>query len=162
MVSTANILRACGYRRTREGSDVRAPSTWIATKVVPAHITGTSDEKPKRQNASGAAALMAIERSAFGGRLLVALTIIAALWWAQVVLIPIVLSVLIAYALEPLVARLESCRLPRPVAVPVLLATLLAICGGGAYGLRGEAAAFLDRLPAGAHIGALAIHGATR
>jgi predicted PurR-regulated permease PerM len=141
---------------------MRAPSTWIATDVVPAPKTGASDEKPKRQNASGVATLTSIERSAFAGRLIAALAIIGALWWGQVVLIPLVLSVLITYALEPFVARLESCHLPRPVAVPLLLATLLAICGGGAYGLRGEAAAFLDRLPAGAHIVALAIHGATR
>jgi predicted PurR-regulated permease PerM len=79
-----------------------------------------------------------------------------------VILIPIVLSVLISYALEPLVTRLESCRLPRAVAVPALLVAILAIGSAGAYELRGEAVAFLDRLPAAAHTIAEAIQGATR
>jgi predicted PurR-regulated permease PerM len=77
-------------------------------------------------------------------------------------LIPIVLSVLISYALEPLVMRLESWRLPRAAAVPALLVAILVVGSAGAYELRGEAAAFLDRLPAAAHTVAEAIQGATR
>jgi predicted PurR-regulated permease PerM len=91
-----------------------------------------------------------------------ALAIVAGLWWGQVVLIPIVLSVLISYALEPLVVRLESCRLPRPVAVPVLLTVLIAGACGGVYVLRGEAIAFAERLPAAAHAVSQAIQSATR
>jgi predicted PurR-regulated permease PerM len=93
-------------------------------------------------------------------RIIPALAVIAALWAGQVLLIPIVLSILISYALEPLVSRLQLCRVPRALAVPILLIALLG--AGGAYTLRGEAVAFVDRLPVAAHTVAQAIQGATR
>ena len=127
------------------------PSQAFARKVA----TATSD--------SSAPALETIARlSPPSSRILVVVAITWALWWAQVILIPIVLSVLISYALEPLIVRLESWRLPRAAAVPALLVAILAIGSAGAYELRGEAVAFLDRLPAAAHTIAEAIQGATR
>ena len=95
-------------------------------------------------------------------RIIPALTVIAALWAGQAVLIPIVLSILISYALEPLVAGLGRCHVPRALAVPILLTALLSAGGAGAYILRGEAVAFVDRLPVAAHTVAQAIQGATR
>jgi predicted PurR-regulated permease PerM len=81
---------------------------------------------------------------------------------ACAVLIPLVASVLISYALEPFVVRLVACRLPRAAAVPLLLAALLTIGGAGTYTLRGEAVAFLDRLAAAAYTGAQAIQRTMR
>ena len=48
-----------------------------------------------------------MERSALPGRIVPALAIVVALWWGQVVLIPLVLSVLISDALEPFVAPIS-------------------------------------------------------
>jgi predicted PurR-regulated permease PerM len=73
------------------------------------------------------------------------------------VAIPIVVSLLISYALEPITARIVSCHVPRAVAVPFVLLGLLALMGAGIYGLRGEAAAFASRLPDGAHAIAQAV-----
>ena len=101
--------------------------------------------------------LMDVERSLSSLRVVQALAIVAALWWGQVVLIPLVLSVLISYALEPLIARLEQWHVMRSVAVPVVLTILLAIAGIGAFALRGEAIAFANRLPDAAHTIAQAI-----
>jgi predicted PurR-regulated permease PerM len=95
-------------------------------------------------------------------RVMAGIAIVAALWWGKTVLIPLVLSVLVSYALEPLVARLQSWHVPRVLGVPLLLAVLLALGAGVTYGLRGEAAAFVDRLPSGAHVVATAIQRATR
>jgi predicted PurR-regulated permease PerM len=95
-------------------------------------------------------------------RIIPALAVVAALWAGQAVLIPIVLSILISYALEPLVARLGRCYVPRALAVPILLTALLSAGGAGAYVLRGEAAAFVNRLPVAAHTVAQAIQGATK
>jgi predicted PurR-regulated permease PerM len=95
-------------------------------------------------------------------KIVAAIAIVAALWVGQAVLIPLVLSVLISYALEPLVVRLVACRLPRTLAVPVLLGALLTIGAVGAYILRGEAAAFLNRLPAAAHTVAQAVQRSMR
>jgi predicted PurR-regulated permease PerM len=100
-------------------------------------------------------------RSALSTRIVPAVAVVGALWAAQLVLVPIVLSVLISYALEPLVARLVCRVVPRAVAVPALLLALLAAGGGGAYVLRGEAIAFINRLPVAAHTVAQAIREGT-
>jgi predicted PurR-regulated permease PerM len=76
-----------------------------------------------------------------------ALAIIVGLWWAQVVIIPLVMSVLISYALEPLVARMESAHIARPVAVPLLIIALLGGTGFGVYSLHTEAVLFIEQLP---------------
>jgi len=79
------------------------------------------------------------------------LMLIVALWWAQTVVIPVVISLLVSYALEPTIARLEFLRLPRAVGVPLVLLLLLFAIGSGIYGLRSEAQALAYRLPEGAH-----------
>jgi predicted PurR-regulated permease PerM len=80
-------------------------------------------------------------------RLVPALAVIVVLWWAQVVLIPLVLSVLVSYALEPFVSRLGSLHIARPIAVPLLLIALLGLTGVGIYVLRNEAVLFIEQLP---------------
>jgi predicted PurR-regulated permease PerM len=79
--------------------------------------------------------------------LVAALMAIGALWWGQVVLIPLVVSVLVSYALEPFVSRLESLHISRPFAVPLVLIALLSVTGFGIYGLRNEAVLFIEQLP---------------
>src|SRR4029077_12339548 len=64
---------------------------------------------------------------------------------------PVVVSVLVSYALEPAVARLERWHVRRVFGVPILLAALTMGTIGGAYALRGQATAFADRLPGAAH-----------
>ncbi len=100
-------------------------------------------------------------RATLSTRIIAGLAIVVALGWGQVVLIPLVLSALISYALEPLVSRLEAWHMPRPLAVPVVLTLLLAGGTGVAYSLRGEAAAFIERLPAGVHVVPTAIQRTT-
>ena len=85
------------------------------------------------------------------------LAVVAALWWAQVVLIPLVVGVLGSYALEPLVLLLERRRVPRLLAVPLLLVVLTGAIGGSLYALRGEAVSFANRIPIAAHTIAQAI-----
>jgi predicted PurR-regulated permease PerM len=101
-------------------------------------------------------------RAALSMRVCGGVAVVAALWWGKVLLIPLVLSVLISYALEPLVARLHSWRVPRVLAVPVVLTLLLVTGATVAYGLRGEASAFVERLPSGVHVVATAIQRAMR
>jgi predicted PurR-regulated permease PerM len=76
---------------------------------------------------------------------------IAVLWWAQALVIPVVLAVLVSYALEPSVKSLESMRVRRAFGVPLLLGVFLIGLGLGIYALRGEVVAFTDRLPGAAH-----------
>jgi predicted PurR-regulated permease PerM len=100
--------------------------------------------------------------AALSMRVVAGVALVAGLWWGKAVLIPIVLSVLISYALEPLVARLHSWHAPRVLGVPLVLTILLGSGGAVAYGLRGEAGAFIERLPSGVHVVATAIQRVAR
>ena len=62
-------------------------------------------------------------------------------------LIPIVLGVLLSYALEPVVAWLERRRIPRLAGAGLVLLTILAACAWGVYSLRDNAANALEALP---------------
>ena len=133
------------------------PSTRFAT-AERALEARASDHPPHPGDAGGS---VAPTRSSLSVRILASLAVVAAIKWGHVLLIPLVLGVLISYALEPIVARLGSWRLPRPVAVPLVLTLVIAGIGGIAYALRGEVDAFLKRLPAAAHTVAQAIEGTT-
>jgi len=93
---------------------------------------------------------------------LVGLAVVVVLWWGRAVWIPLVLSVLISYALEPVVAFLGRHRVRRALGVPLLLVALLITFGSGAYLLRGEAGDFINGIPNTAHTLAEAIRGVTR
>jgi predicted PurR-regulated permease PerM len=137
----------------------RAPSD-VATPAGRASEAPGSDPKPPIPDAKAADA--STERSPLAVRIIAAVAVVGALWWGQVVLIPVVVSVLLSYVLQPLVSRLESYWLPRAAAVPLIITALITITAAGAYGLGGQAARFVDRLPAAAHVIATAIHSATR
>ena len=79
--------------------------------------------------------------------ILAGLALILVLQYAQAMIIPIVLAVLISYALEPMVAWLVRRRLPRGLAAAVVLVALVATGGWMLYSLRSQAAAFVNQLP---------------
>jgi predicted PurR-regulated permease PerM len=86
----------------------------------------------------------------------IALTVLAAgaamliLWWAQEVFIPIVLSVLLSYALDPMVIWLARLRVPRVVGAGLVVGGL--VCGTGfiAWTLKDDATEIVSQLPAAA------------
>ncbi len=83
----------------------------------------------------------------------VALTVIAVaasmavLYWAQEVFIPIVLSVLLSYALEPVVRGAMRLRLSRTLASALVMTALTGGIGYGGYALTDDATAILAELP---------------
>jgi predicted PurR-regulated permease PerM len=81
---------------------------------------------------------------------LAVLATILVLQYAQAMIIPIVLGILISYALEPIVARLTKWRLPRPISAAVVLIAMTAATGFLIYGLRSQASAIVEQLPAAA------------
>jgi predicted PurR-regulated permease PerM len=86
----------------------------------------------------------------------IALTVIAALafilvlQYAQAMIIPIVLGVLIRYALEPLVTKLARWHVPRPLAAALVLLTVAGLFGTVLFQLRSQAQAIVQDLPSAA------------
>jgi predicted PurR-regulated permease PerM len=86
----------------------------------------------------------------------IALTVIAVaaammiLWWAQEVFIPIVLSVLISYALNPVVNWLERLRVPRLLAAGLVVGATVAGFGYTVWTLSDDATQIVSQLPSAA------------
>ena len=70
--------------------------------------------------------------------------------FAQEVFVPLAVGVLISYALEPIVAWLKKCSIPRAVGAAVLLAVLVGGAGFAAFRLLDDAVAVVEKLPAAA------------
>jgi predicted PurR-regulated permease PerM len=81
---------------------------------------------------------------------LAVLAIVLTLQYAQAVIIPIVLGVLISYALEPIVAWMTRWYVPRQLAAALVLIAVVASGGWIVYSLRWQASAIVEQLPQGA------------
>ncbi len=81
---------------------------------------------------------------------LAVIAVLLVLQYAQSVFIPLVLGLLISYALDPFVTRLQRMRVPRAVGAGMLL--LVMVGGGGAflYQLRFQVQQIIQQLPDGA------------
>lgn len=78
------------------------------------------------------------------------LTSIATLYfisWAQAVLLPLVVAILISYALDPLVSGLERFRIPRMLGAALVLTIVVATIAGASIPLKRETMAILDKAP---------------
>jgi predicted PurR-regulated permease PerM len=78
---------------------------------------------------------------------LAVVAVVLALRHAHELLIPIALGILVSYALSPIVTRLVVWRVPRILAVAVVLLTLVGALAAGGYALRHQVTAVVDRLP---------------
>jgi predicted PurR-regulated permease PerM len=76
--------------------------------------------------------------------------LMAVLHWAQAVFIPIVLSLLISYALEPVVRGLTRVHIPRFAASALVIATLVGSVSYAGYALSDDAAQIIAGLPGAA------------
>lgn len=79
--------------------------------------------------------------------ILATVALVVALDWMQKFFVPLLLSVLLAYTLNPLVEWLERGRVPRVLGASIVMIGM--VCGLvlGAYSLRGEMQAIVAQLP---------------
>ncbi len=73
--------------------------------------------------------------------------VLGILYLAKLVLVTLLVSVLIAFILEPLVSLLQRFRLPRPAAAFIAVVVLLAACWGASYFFYYRAVDFLQQMP---------------
>ena len=83
----------------------------------------------------------------------VALTVLAVLagvfvlHWAQAVFIPLVIGVMINYALSPIVTWMQKWHIPRAIGAALLLISIVGGMGFVAYSLSDEATSMINTLP---------------
>jgi predicted PurR-regulated permease PerM len=122
-----------------------------------------SEEKPRQVLPSKAAEVVAppspdevpsavVVRTAVDIRsvslsIIAVLAVILVLQYAQAVLIPIVLGILISYGLAPLVRSLQRLRIPRAVGAVVALSLFVGTLGLGVYSLTDDAMAIVANIP---------------
>ncbi|MFM9916665.1 MAG: AI-2E family transporter [Rhizobacter sp.] len=78
---------------------------------------------------------------------LAALGVLYTMRWASAVLIPLMLGVMLSYALSPIVGRLHRWRVPRAAGAAVLLLFIVGSLGWTAYTLSDDATDLLESLP---------------
>jgi predicted PurR-regulated permease PerM len=72
---------------------------------------------------------------------------VACLYWAQIVLIPLALAMLIAFLLSPLVAQVRRIGLPRGLSVALVVALAFTFAAGLGWGLLTQVTTFANDLP---------------
>src|SRR5215207_1503873 len=90
------------------------------------------------------------------------LAVVFTLHWAKAVFVPLMLSLLLTYALEPLVGLLEGWKISRWIGAAVILLGLGGAFGWTGYSLSGSAAELLDALSVAAQKLRLAARASSR
>jgi predicted PurR-regulated permease PerM len=72
---------------------------------------------------------------------------VAALHWGKEFFVPLLLGVLLSYALAPLVRQLERWRVQRALGTALVLLAAIGVVGGTAYSVMDDAAALIETLP---------------
>src|SRR5947209_18979353 len=75
---------------------------------------------------------------------------VAMLRWASAFFIPLMIGVLLSYALSPVVDGLQRVRVPRAVSAGVLIVGLLAITAASIHSFSDDVNTLVDSLPAAA------------
>ena len=72
-----------------------------------------------------------------------------ALQWAKIFIIPLLLGIIIAYALNPLVAWLERIKIPRVAGTTIIMIVVLSGGGFATLSLGGQLQTIIDQVPTG-------------
>jgi predicted PurR-regulated permease PerM len=91
---------------------------------------------------------LAVNARGIGVSVIAVLAFVYALSWAQRLLVPLLLGVIVAYTLNPLVTWLERLRIPRGAGTVLVMLTVMATLVLGAYSLRGQVQTVIEQLPA--------------
>jgi len=115
-------------------------------------VKASSAGNEDKLNVSPALVLdMPVDVRSFSLALLALLAAIFVLNWARAVFIPLMLGVLISYALTPLVNQLRKWRIPRTIGAAVLLLGILGGAGALVYSFSDDAAKLIETLPDAVH-----------
>jgi predicted PurR-regulated permease PerM len=105
------------------------------------------DPTPADDHETWPAVRMPVDVRSAALTVLAILAVVMVLRVAEAMIVPIVLGVLISYALDPIVTWLARHHVPRSIAAGLLLIVLVSSTCWLLYGLRFEVAAIIDRMP---------------
>ena len=93
-----------------------------------------------------------VERKQLGGTTLLAGTVVtgsilAGLYWAQTVIVPIALALFLAFLLAPLVSALQRCRLRRTFSVVVVVLLAAIVMGSVTWAVKSQLASLVHDIP---------------
>jgi predicted PurR-regulated permease PerM len=118
--------------------------------VLPAAQNGRAPVAPEGTEAVSAAQQPQIAISSLALNVLTVIVVVLVLQYAQSVLVPIVLGVLVSYALAPLVDALHKARIPRAIGAAVAVTVLVGGVGLGIYSLADQGMAIVSAVPTAA------------
>ena len=132
---------------TTEGFETADP-TFVATAPPDAKPAARTDAKPDASVTSPPAAESRGPGVRTSALVVIALVLIlAAVRFAEAFFIPLVISIFLSYALSPLVARLETWRVPRALGAAFVVLVFVALCGAAVYRAGSDAVDLLELLP---------------
>jgi predicted PurR-regulated permease PerM len=120
----------------------KPPSTVV---VAPAEA---DDDRPAEPTPAESKPIIVVRNLALS--VMAALAVMLVLQYAQSVLVPIVLGVLISYGLEPFVGALNRLRIPRAFGAAVAVTLVVGGLGLGIYTLSDQAMAIVTDIPTAA------------
>ncbi|MGK2904724.1 MAG: AI-2E family transporter, partial [Desulfuromonadales bacterium] len=119
---------------------------------ITAEVDNTENEDGLKSAPSAAQVLnIPVDVRSFSLALLAVLASMFVLRWASAIFIPLMLGVMISYALTPFVDWMHKWRIPRTIGAAILLLGLLGGAGTLVYSLSDEASKMIETLPDAAH-----------
>lgn len=79
--------------------------------------------------------------------ILAVIALFAALYMARAFVVPLLIGILVSYALSPLVDWLKKCHVPRPAGAALVLIVLVGSLSWIAFSLSGDTAAMIEKMP---------------
>jgi predicted PurR-regulated permease PerM len=134
---------------TARGADraaVAHPAT-TASATLPPDAGATGLDPLQRDEMSETTVPMAVNVRSAAIAFLAVLAAIFVLRWASAVLIPLMLGLVLSYALTPVVDGLVRLHLPRLLASCLVIFGLVGSAGAGAYYLSGDVAELVEAVP---------------
>ncbi len=110
-------------------------------------VTSLMTASPPEATEAEAPPRPAVEAHSVALTVLAVLAGIFVLHWAQAVFIPLVIGLMINYALSPLVTQMQRWHIPRAIGAAVLLLSIVGSLSYVAYSLRDEASSMISTLP---------------
>lgn len=101
---------------------------------------------------------MSVNVNSISLAVLAVLAVVYSLYWASAVFIPLMLGVMISYALSPLVNLMQKWHIPRAISAAVLLLTIVGGTGYAINSLSDDASNLIETLPTAAYKLRMSLH----